>query len=85
MTYYESKKAKAKARKARLRQQLTSVFLGFVSLLFIAYHLLRIIKSWRGFVCFDVPTKTAVILELRLESLVLQSLATARQSGSAKA
>ena len=33
MTYYESKKAKAKARKVRLRQQLTSVFLGFVSLL----------------------------------------------------
>ena len=32
MTYYESKKAKAKARKVR-RQQLTSVFLGFVSLL----------------------------------------------------
>jgi len=45
MTYYESKRAKAKVRKAELRQQLTSVFLGFVSLLFIAYHLLLIIKS----------------------------------------
>lgn len=33
MTYYESKRAKAKARKAALRQQMTSVFLGYLSLL----------------------------------------------------